>query len=288
MNTGTFALYLVPTVIKLVNRRYHQYTPLESQSLTGEFTVKETAVLSSQFCILWFLSNLLNNASYFYTSVVSATIISCTSSFFTLIIGSAFKVETFTSRKLFSLLVSFAGVILISRADDTDDELREDAQNPLLGNLFALGSACLYGVYTTMLKVKIGDESRINTRLFFGFVGLFNILALWPFLLILDRLNIEKLGLPTNAFSWSLLLINSAATLTSDFCWVLAMLMTSPLVVTVGLSATIPLSMIGDMMLHHRYSSFWYYIGAAMVCWSFFVINRESEEDALDETNHED
>lgn len=57
------------------------------------------------------------------------------------------------------------------------------------------------------------------------------------------------------------------------------MLLTTPLVVTVGLSLTIPLSLIGEMIQYGQYSSFVYWIGAAVVFVSFLFINHESKAD---------
>jgi solute carrier family 35 protein F5 len=54
-------------------------------------------------------------------------------------------------------------------------------------------------------------------------------------------------------------------------------------VVSVGLTLTIPLSLIGQMILSNQYSSALYWVGAVIVLLSFLVINHESkeEDDAL-------
>jgi solute carrier family 35 protein F5 len=57
------------------------------------------------------------------------------------------------------------------------------------------------------------------------------------------------------------------------------MLLTTPLVVTVGLSLTIPLSLIGQMILRSQYSSGLYWVGAFIVFFSFLFINHESRSD---------
>ena len=57
------------------------------------------------------------------------------------------------------------------------------------------------------------------------------------------------------------------------------MLLTSPLVVTVGLSLTIPLSLIGQMIEYSQTSSVSYWIGACIVLLSFVFINHESTQD---------
>jgi solute carrier family 35 protein F5 len=61
--------------------------------------------------------------------------------------------------------------------------------------------------------------------------------------------------------------------------WAYAMLLTTPLVVTVGLSLTIPLSLVGEMIQYGQYSSVVYWIGAAVVFVSFLFISHESKEE---------
>jgi solute carrier family 35 protein F5 len=56
------------------------------------------------------------------------------------------------------------------------------------------------------------------------------------------------------------------------------MLLTTPLVVAVGLSMTIPLSLIGQMVLSSQYSSAMYWVGACIVLLSFLFVNHESKD----------
>jgi solute carrier family 35, member F5 len=70
----------------------------------------------------------------------------------------------------------------------------------------------------------------------------------------------------------------------SDICWAYAMLLTSPLVVTVGLNLTIPLSLVGQVILNAQIPSLIYWIGAGIVFLAFVLVNHESkkeEEDAI-------
>ena len=64
--------------------------------------------------------------------------------------------------------------------------------------------------------------------------------------------------------------------------WAYAMLLTTPLVVTVGLSLTIPLSLVGEMIQYAQYSSWVYWVGACVVVLSFLFINHESHEEGPD------
>lgn len=55
------------------------------------------------------------------------------------------------------------------------------------------------------------------------------------------------------------------------------MLLTTPLIVTVGLSLTIPLALLGQMLLHQNSPKFLYWVGAVLVLVAFLFINNESE-----------
>lgn len=139
--------------------------------------------------------------------------------------------------------------------------------NPLLGDALALLSALAYAAYVLLLKVRIRNEARISMTLFFGFVGVFNILLIWPVGLFLDRIGVEEFELPHGKMLWASLLINAGITFVrlarspfraprltsflpqvSDALYLRAMLLTSPLAVTLGLSLTIPLALAGDIL----------------------------------------
>lgn len=60
------------------------------------------------------------------------------------------------------------------------------------------------------------------------------------------------------------------------------MLLTTPLIVTVGLSLTIPLALFGQILLQQKSPKVLYWVGAALVFIAFIFINRESE--SLDNT----
>ena len=247
--------------------------------------IRETSWLSFEFCLLWFLANYFVAACLEYTTVASSTILASTSSIWTLVFGALLRVETFTIKKLLGTLASLTGIILISSVDLTgnNDKNRGDFPHKshkelAIGDALAFGSALLYGIYTTLMKKRIGDEARVDMPLFFGFVGLFNLVTLLPGLAVLHFTGIETFQLPPTTKITTIVLVNSATSLISDFCWAYSMLLTSPLVVTVGLSLTIPLSLFGQMIVNSQTSSAMYWIGAVIVFLSFVFINYESRE----------
>lgn len=67
--------------------------------------------------------------------------------------------------------------------------------------------------------------------------------------------------------------------LVSDICWAYSMILTSPLIVTVGLSMTIPVSLVCQIIINHQSASFLYWVGAFIVLVSFVFINYETKKE---------
>lgn len=253
-----------------------------------DINIYDTFKLSFQFIILWYAANLVTNASLSYTSVASQTILSSTSSFFTLIIGYLVSVESINQNKIMGILLSFSGVLIVTKADTSDDNPNRNTDKStmmiLWGNLLALSGALIYGIYTILLKFKTSipnshKERNLNTHLFFGFVGLICFLGLWPILVILHFTKVETWSLPTSREVWTCLVLNAVITFISDFCWCNAVLLTSPLTVTVGLSMAIPLAMLGDWILKEFQLNLLYVFGAVIVTTGFLIINKDEEEE---------
>ena len=271
---------------------------LDEGSSSSNLSLTETAKLSFEFCILWFLANYFAMGCLQHTTVASATIITSTSSVWTLLIGTITKVEKFTIRKLLGVFAALLGVVLISRldytstpADDNPDSTFPDKSGKeiALGDAMAFLSAFIYGIYTIVLKIKVGSgsgpndkSSRVNMPLFFGLVGTFNLFLLWPMFPILSATGIETFELPPSGRIWTIVLVNSASSLISDIAWAYAMILTSPLVVTVGLSLTIPLSLVGEMIVQSQFKGWWYWVGALVVVAGFGVVEGEGKKEELE------
>ncbi|GME77495.1 unnamed protein product [Ambrosiozyma monospora] len=125
----------------------------------------------------------------------------------------------------------------------------------------------------------------MDMRLFFGFVGVFNTLLLWPLLLILHFTGLEKFELPGSKEIYFILLLNCFMSFLADYLWARATLLTSPLTVTVGLSLTIPVAMVLEFVIKRQINSWVYMLGAFLICFSFYYINKSEQLDEAE--NHE-
>lgn len=171
---------------------------LQDGKTLEKLNFRDTVKLSLEFAILWSVANYFASACLEYTSVASVTILTSTSSIWTLVFCAMFGVETFSIRKLVGVMASLVGVVLISTVDLTGGSSDDQGSFPekstaqvALGDSMALFSAVIYGLYVTVMKRRVHDEDRVDMRLFFGLVGVFTLVFLWPLFFILHWTNIE-------------------------------------------------------------------------------------------------
>lgn len=141
------------------------------------------------------------------------------------------RIEKFTARKFVGVIASLIGIILISRVDlstpdsgdvtptlDGGGEGAFPHKSPAeiaLGDAMAAFSAIMYGVYTIVMKKQVGNESRVNMQLFFGLVGFFNLVLLWPGFFVLHWTGVEPFELPSTNRVWMIILVWNLLHLTS-------------------------------------------------------------------------
>ena len=247
-------------------------------------TVAQTARLGYRFCWLWFAANFTVATCFEYTSVASGTVLTSLSAVFTLLFGTFMGVEAFTVPKLMGVVLSFFGIFLVYATDlfgyNNDDKHRGDFPQKsftetLTGDILALVSAAFYGYYACQIKRDCGDESRINMLLFFGFVGLFNALLLWPFFILFHLIGLEPFQLPPNSGVLVMVVSNALISGISDMFWAAAVLMLSPLMVTVGLSFSIPVSLLMQLILRHQTPSWLGGVGSAIVLASVLIVESD-------------
>ena len=176
-------------------------------------SVRELAQISLKFCVLWFSANFLVALALRYTTVASSTILASTSGFWTLLLGVLNRVETFTRKKLFAVCLSFLGVILVATSDVIDMEPASKYagrvnREVFWGDMSALGSAVLYGIYMVLMKKHANHDSDFDAVAFLGFVGVFAALLLWPGLLILHETGLETVQQPDSRRIWIMLIVS--------------------------------------------------------------------------------
>ncbi|XP_061579818.1 solute carrier family 35 member F5-like isoform X2 [Cololabis saira] len=235
----------------------------------GKLTISDVAKISFFFCFVWFLANLSYQEALSDTQVAIVNILSSTSGLFTLILAGIFpsnSSDRFTLSKLLAVALSMGGVALVSLSSmDSPDG------KGAIGSLWSLAGAMLYAVYIVMIKRRVDREDKLDIPMFFGFVGLFNLLLLWPGFLLLHYTGFEAFELPS-LLVWMYILINGLiGTVLSEFLWLWGCFLTSSLIGTLALSLTIPLSIMADICMQKVRFSWLFFAGALPVFLSFFI-----------------
>ncbi|XP_067843371.1 solute carrier family 35 member F5-like isoform X2 [Heptranchias perlo] len=234
----------------------------------GKLTISQVAKISFFFCFVWFLANFSYQEALSDTQVAIVNILSSTSGLFTLLLAAMFPSNSgdrFTLSKLLAVILSIGGVTLVSlSSNDTEGK-------GTIGSLWSLTGAVLYAVYIVMIKRKVDREDKLDIPMFFGFVGLFNLLLLWPGFFLLHYTGFEAFEFPTKTV-WMYILINGLiGTVLSEFLWLWGCFLTSSLIGTLALSLTIPLSMIADIYMKKVEFSWLLFAGSVPVFLSFFI-----------------
>jgi EamA-like transporter family len=155
----------------------HQYTHTDMMSI---------AII---LCPLWFLANCCYNYSLLYTSVASSTVISNLSGGFTLFFSWLYGVEKVTTAKLVGLGFCFVGVAMTAMGDkNASSGDGPGTGSSILGDSMAVFGAAVYGLYTTVLRVKVADDESGEMQLLLGYMGLVNAVIFSPILLLMVRM----------------------------------------------------------------------------------------------------
>ena len=97
--------------------------------------------------------------------------LSSTSSLWTMLIGSVFRIERISVMRVLAIASCLAGVGIITAVNPDDDSGPVSADLYWVGDIFAVMGAVCYGMYITMLKYRVPNHHALNPFLFFGLVG---------------------------------------------------------------------------------------------------------------------
>ncbi|KAK5577456.1 hypothetical protein RB653_002397 [Dictyostelium firmibasis] len=244
-----------------------------STTTNYKFTLKQILRISLILAPFWFFANYTYNLSLDRTSVSTNTILSTLSGIFSLFLSVFFKVDKFTIEKLIATLLTLTGVILVSYSDF---DKTSNGTDTVVGDILAIAGAFLYGLYSVLVKKLIGSEENLPMPMMFGYLGLFNFIFLWPVFFILNLTSWEVFELPSSRVFVYLIFNGIFGSFISDLLDSYSVVMTSPVVNSIGLSLSIPFAMISDFVRTGKKFTLMYLFGSCLVVFGFLLINLAS------------
>ncbi|KAG7380727.1 hypothetical protein PHYPSEUDO_006909 [Phytophthora pseudosyringae] len=250
-----------------------QQTPHDSA------TLRRTMVAAAVVAPLWFVANFTYNESLNLTSVTSSTILSATSSVFTLVLAVWILKERFTWLKALGVALCMAGNCT-TLAKDSSGGISEG----FWGDVCALVGAVMYGVYTTAIRRYIPDDAGMSVSLFFGFVGLFSLVVLAVMCVIFNYTGVESL----RGLTWEIMgllfvqgLLNNVL---ADYLWAVAIMYTSTTTATIGLSLTVPMAIFSDWIVNDITPGYVTFISSVLVLAGFVVLAITTRKEQLSDS----
>ncbi|GFS11141.1 solute carrier family 35 member F5-like [Elysia marginata] len=248
--------------------------------LQNRLPIKQVLQLACLFCVMWFFANYTYQLGLEQTQPAVVNVLSSTSGLFTLICAAIFPSgsgDRFTLSKLVAVIISLGGIALVCKSD-----MKLEGGKVPVGAIWSLVSAALYAFYLVLIKRRVENEDKMDIPMFFGFVGLFCMVLLWPGFLILNAAGEEVFEWPKN-HQWMFILINGAiGTVLSEFLWLFGCFLTSSLVGTLSLSFVIPMSMLADAAVKNTNFGVWFYVGSVPIIVSFVAVSLLTHWDSWD------
>ncbi|XP_050549148.1 solute carrier family 35 member F5 isoform X2 [Daktulosphaira vitifoliae] len=122
------------------------------------------------------------------------------------------------------------------------------------GFLLSLSSALFYALNIVTIRSWIDHEDKLDITLYFGLVGLFNVLMFWPIFIFLHYFEIETFEWPSKQQVLSLIVNGIMKTTLPEVIWLWGCLLTSSIIATMSIGFIVPINLILRGLNSHKKS----------------------------------
>ena len=222
--------------------------PLSDRKASLVSRKKSTLIYMWWLGLIWLAAQLLYNVSLRYMSVSSNTAIASSSSLFTFLFSVKFlRGYSFTPTAVAALACSCAGILLLSSLENTNAK----NNSSFIGFGMALISCACYGLFTTLLK-RFTLSSPVPVTTMFGYFGVVAILVGTPLIMLSDYTGFDAFALPRTTVAIFGIVANAIiGSVLSDILLAKAVILLNPVTVSIGLSMSMPLSLLMDSVVVH-------------------------------------
>lgn len=245
--TATASIFALPQILRCCTC-WRQ--PSQPEVVDGE---SPTIRIIFMIALNWFFCQWTFNVSLAHTALATNTLLSSTSVIWGYLFSVLLGLKRLSLPGIACVVCAMSGVTLAVFGKET----RIDPHAPMddvWGEALALGSAISYGVFSNMLALKVtpSDMNRV-----WGGVGFFAVVIGSVLMAIGHLTGLEPLEAPSNRALGIMLLNGFLGTSISDYLWAQGVLLTSPVLATVCLNLTIPVSMVSDAVVLRQHAFSW-------------------------------
>jgi len=250
----------------------------------NKLTVRQISKIAGIFCFVLFFGQLSYQEALNFIDFGLVNILFSTSALFTLVLASVFpasNADRFTLSKFVAVALSIGGIVLMSWS--TWSTLGFDLRRPL-GVIWPILGALLLAIFLVMLRRRVDHEQKLNMPMFYGFLGFFTLVFLWPGLIILHFTNEEVLEWPDTT-QWIVLAFNGIVGMViSNILWLWSCFFTSSLSATLSLTLVAPMSAIAGVFVDQApmTHNWMFYVGVCPVFVAFFAVAALTHYDNCD------
>ncbi|XP_025419803.1 solute carrier family 35 member F5 isoform X2 [Sipha flava] len=147
-----------------------------------------------------------------------------------------------------------------------------------IGFALSLCSAVFYALNIVTLRSWVDHEDKLDIILYFGLIGLFNVLMFWPLFIFLHYFELETFEWPNKQQAMSLIINGVVKATLPEVIWLWGCLLTSSIIATMSIGLTIPMSIIlrgissQNISDHERFSLPSFYLGLVPTTVSYFFL----------------
>lgn len=221
--------------------------------------------------IFWYFGNGFYNLGLSATSITSSNTLSNVSIVFIFLIKVIFYNSKCELLKVISTLIAGVGIFFIGKFEST---VKEDSQkDSFIGDIYVLIGSLCYSIYTILLqKFSKQHPKHFDMMEMFGYIGLYNILIIPFFLIIAHLATIEIFLIPTPSDMLNISINAFVSGIISDLLQSYAIILLSPIMVSFGLTFSIPLSFLYDLLKGKIQFNYEYLLGSILIFVSFAVM----------------
>ncbi|KAJ2780329.1 hypothetical protein H4R18_003507 [Coemansia javaensis] len=239
------------------------------------------------------LATLLNASAYLWyvavglTTMSKVTATNNTTCFFAYLFSVLLLNERVRLVKCLAVAASIVGVAvmaLVHAAPDGQSSVSAAGfRSELLGDLLSLACACGLGLYQVLYKkyaVPRGFHSLFAVNFTTALLGLCTLAVCWPPLPALHAAGIERFHWPSRA-ELGFIALNALLGIAYNACYMIALVVTSPLFAAIGIMLTIPIVAVVDMVVQGHVLAWNVFAGGAAILAGFCALTYAEYRDSV-------